>query len=905
MLRGIRLLLTNITFALMLAFAPAGSKGTWPIERYDTLNTGATSLPGKITKPEIWWEYYLGPPRVDRAEMGVAIEASLHDLDGDGRKECVEVGGRRIAVIDAAGRTLWSYAVPEASTNAPHCYKVARVLPGSKGLQILAATARMDTGEGYARCFSFEGGVEGGKLVWETANLTGMYGPEAIVADVDADGRMEFCLAPHYRVLILDAVTGKVEHEVKWEVGRNYGLFAAEDVDGDGCRELLVVCDFVLHVDLIDVSPGGVARHAWSKRFIPGAEFDGARQIYIHAGLNALADLDGDGTWEIWLNLFNYAKDGQWHLHILNARDGAVRCDLAGVYVCGGDDLDGDGRIEIVGMACNRQRPNRFAKMVVLRYAGGRVDRVTELDGVRPVLTERVPPDHVASNVQDGYRGLLLSGRRMFAVASTDGRNGDTLVALEFAGDRIVERGRFVAAGADLDVLSLRERGGQARLTVRDAIGAWRVELDGDLKPLGGRQGDSSPGFVGTPIVADLGGACNAVVVPNSAGQIVALRHRAKGGPVELWRAAGRGMTQSAGYSDANRGVVAGDVDGDGRDEIICSHRADSGDGTIRVLRRDGSLVWEHAFERLPIGGLEAGIDLWSVGRFGKRKGLDIWVTLHRSSKISSESVVLSGSDGREMWNVKTATAETGTGGKVSRCFGQAWPFIADVDGDGIDEIGMCPYEIYTVTRGSDGRHVVGPLWLLNKRYFGRWLAYFSPTLVDLDGDGRRDVFLNSASNTAGGVAAVGLDGTPKYVHWHTNPTGCGSFQAVADVDGDGKVEIGAGHVDGRFRCYRGADGSVRWEHALPPGSCSHVIAGDVDGDGRGEFVFVGPDNVLYALNGEADAGDRVAWRLPLGVTGTPVIGDVDGDGGGEVVLVGNDGRLRVIGQARNVGTKD
>ncbi len=888
-----------IALSLGCLVASTRADGTWPIERHDTRNTGATSLRGRITRPAVWWDYYLGPPRAERADNDAVDASAWHDLDGDGRPERVHVGGSTITVQDRTGRTLWSHTAPNNTQLAAFCCKVARVLPDARGLQILTASSRMDTGEGYAWCFSFERGAARGRIAWKTPNLTGMYSPEGIVADVDSDGRMEFCLAPHYRVLILDAVTGKTKHTVPWDVGRNYGLFAAEDVDGDGCRELLVICDFVLHVDLIDVSPGGKATHAWSKRFIPGTQFDGARQVYIHAGLNALADLDANGTWEVWINLFNHEGDGKWHLHVRDARTGEVRADEPGYYLCGGEDLDGDGAIEIVAMRCDRQRPTSFGRMVVLRYDRGEVRTVAGLDGVRPVLTQKLPPLHVASNVQDGARGLLLSGRRFFAVGSSDGDHGDRLLALELVSDKLIEQARYHAKDVDLDVLSLTGRGDASRLTIRDVLGAWRLELELDLVPAGERRPDASPGFVAVPIVADLGGRTNAIVVPNSAGQIVALEHRDSGKPHELWRAPGRAMTEWGGYSNANRGVLATDVDGDGRCEIICSHRTPGGDGTIRALRRDGSLLWEHAFDRMPVGGLEAGVDLWSPGRFSKRRGADLWVTVHRASKNSNESYALSGQDGTALWNIKTARADTGQGGTVARCFGQAWPFIADVDDDGIDEIGMCPYEIYSVTRGSDGRHVIGPLWLINKRYFGRWLAYFSPTLVDLDGDGRLDVFLNTASHTAGGVAAIGLDGTPKYVHWHSNPTGCGSFQAVADVDGDGRVEIGASHIDGRFRCYRGSDGTVRWEHKLPRGRCSHVVAADVDGDGGGEFVFVGPDNVMYALRGRTDApAGRIAWRLPLGTTGTPIVADVNGDASAEILLVGGDGRLRVIGQA-------
>jgi hypothetical protein len=584
----------------------------------------------------------------------------------------------------------------------------------------------------------------------------------------------------------------------------------------------------------------------------------------------------------------------------MDARSGKVRCDQAGWYLCGAEDLDGDGRLEIVAMRCNRQRPGAFGQLAVLKYAGGQVQQLAALNDVRPVLTNKMPPLNVASGADDGHRGLLVSDRRFFAISSSNAQDADTLLTLELVDGRLTERGRYTVKGAELDVLSLDEQAGKPTLTVRDVKGSWRASLDQDLNSIGQRQQDTSGGFAAVPIVADLGGRANAIVVPNSAGQIVALRQGAVGKPEEMWRSPGCGMTESAGYSDHNRGLVAADVDGDGKAEIICSHRTPAGDGTVRVLRRDGSVLWEHAFDRLPVGGLEAAVDLWSVGRFTRSKGYDIWVTVHRASKGSCESYALSGQEGRELWNIKTAEADNGQGGKVARPFGAAFPFIADVDGDGIDDIGMCPYEIYSVTRGGDGKHLIGPLWLLHPKCFGRWLAYFSPALVGLDNDGKLDVFLNTASHTAGGVAAMTLEGRPKYVHWHDNATGCGSFQAVADVDGDGRVEIGASHIDGRFRCYSGSDGRVLWEHKLPPGSCSHVVAADIDGNGGREFIFVAPDGTLCALRGKTGAtGGRVAWSLPLGVSGTPVVADIDGDGTAEILLVGSDGRLRIIGQAR------
>lgn len=871
------------------------------MERHDTRNTGATNLKGAITDPEVWWDLYLGPPRVSRAETAASRDAGLFDLDGDGTLERVRVGGSRIAVKNLSGQREWFFDAPNDTGIPGFSAKVARVIPGSKGMQILAASSRMDTGEGYAWCFSFEDGIEKGKIVWQTENLTGMHAPEAILADLDGDGHMEFCLAPHYRVLILDAETGKIKHTVKWDVGRNYGLFAAGDVDGDGRKELLVICDFVLHIDMIGLpADGGPAKLLWTHRFIEGTQFDGSRALYIHAGLNALADLDGDGKMEIWFNLFNPGGDGKWHLVVWDALTGEAKADEPGVYLIGGADLDGDGKLEIAGLRCNGQRPPERARFAIFNYKLGKLIARGEMDGIAPILTDNAPPDWIASNVDDGSRGLSLSGKRFFAKRSSGGQTMDTLIALELDSDRIVERGRYVAKGNELDLLSLLNDGGSERLSVRDVRTGRRRELDRDLKPISEPVEESPGGFSASPIVADLGGPRLAILAPTSSGEIGAWMQGADGKPKQLWKAPGWGMTSSPGYNRTDRGVLATDLDGDGKDEIVCAYKTASDAGTLRALQADGSLFWEHEFENLTTGGVEAGVDLWTPGRFADHAGSDLWVSLHRRSKGSSESYVLDGRDGKVIWNRATVEADNGDGSPVSRPCGAVLPFVADLDGDGADEIGMCPYDIFSILRGRDGKDFAPPVWTLKKACFGRWLAYVSPTLLDLDGDGKDEVYMNSPSNTCGGITSIKLDGTPRFANWTENPTGPASLQAVADVDGDGKPEIGAAHLDGLFRCYSGTTGKVLWTHQLRQGVGSGVIAADADGDGEAEFILCTGSGTIVALRGGAAAeGKRVLWEIPIGAVGQLAFADVDGDARGEIVVAGSDGKLRVIGQRR------
>jgi RHS repeat-associated protein len=120
----------------------------------------------------------------------------------------------------------------------------------------------------------------------------------------------------------------------------------------------------------------------------------------------------------------------------------------------------------------------------------------------------------------------------------------------------------------------------------------------------------------------------------------------------------------------------------------------------------------------------------------------------------------------------------------------------------------------------------------------------------------------------------------------------------IADVDGDGRPEIG---VAGGFSytVYNG-DGSVRWTrpiHDFSSGACGSS-AFDFDGDGKAEIVY-GDENLLYIFNG-SDGTELYSVTKPSG-TGNeyPVIADVNADGHADIVVAPADG-IFVISDANN-----
>jgi len=74
-----------------------------------------------------------------------------------------------------------------------------------------------------------------------------------------------------------------------------------------------------------------------------------------------------------------------------------------------------------------------------------------------------------------------------------------------------------------------------------------------------------------------------------------------------------------------------------------------------------------------------------------------------------------------------------------------------------------------------------------------------------------------------------------------------GRMASIADVDGDGVLEVGVGTASGTVICYDAATGRVKWTYDLEAVP-SHIVTADIDGCGKHEFIFGAKDGKLYAL---------------------------------------------------------
>lgn len=181
-----------------------------------------------------------------------------------------------------------------------------------------------------------------------------------------------------------------------------------------------------------------------------------------------------------------------------------------------------------------------------------------------------------------------------------------------------------------------------------------------------------------------------------------------------------------------------------------------------------------------------------------------------------------------------------------------------------------------------------------------------SPTLADIDNDGRLEIIIGSSDNMNTGTSVVTVlehDGTIKWTRPVANNVG--SAITVADITypPDGILEIivptGAdvyepyGVAAGKIIVFTNT-GNVLWEYATtglspypngqttPSGNFAAPVVGDVDGDGDMEIVVNSWDRNIYLLDHH---GNRL-WFYHVADTiwSTPVLYDLNGDGNLEII---------------------
>lgn len=214
-------------------------------------------------------------------------------------------------------------------------------------------------------------------------------------------------------------------------------------------------------------------------------------------------------------------------------------------------------------------------------------------------------------------------------------------------------------------------------------------------------------------------------------------------------------------------------------------------------------------------------------------------------------------------------------------------PALDDLDGDGDLEIVVPGYGYEVLAVHHDGTSLENfPLTIDG----GRMSAGVS--IADMDGDGSKDLVFGTWSDSifAYNLSGELLDGFP--VDLITNVA---APPVVADIDGNGSLEILAGQDAGYFYAVA-HDGSVLWTHRLSAASIRTAAAVcDFDGNGFMEIVYTTLDGNITVLDYQGNA--LAGWPQSLGGAcySSPVIADLDGDDIPEIIVGSNSSELYVF----------
>ncbi|MCZ7531674.1 MAG: VCBS repeat-containing protein [Acidimicrobiia bacterium] len=202
---------------------------------------------------------------------------------------------------------------------------------------------------------------------------------------------------------------------------------------------------------------------------------------------------------------------------------------------------------------------------------------------------------------------------------------------------------------------------------------------------------------------------------------------------------------------------------------------------------------------------------------------------------------------------------------------------------------------------GGGGDYLKGPVWARN---YADWNRTSSPTIADISGDGVPEILFGSQD---GWVQVLNADGNsiagwpqPVVVDPGTgrHATAIDSSPTVADLDRDGKPEVivGAGsnwpranNKPGGIVVFR-SDGSVKCRARMVPefgydSVYSTPAVGDVDGDGYSDFVFGSFNHRIHALDRNCNELPGFPYFQDDTIWASPVVYDVDRDGRAEVFI--------------------
>ncbi len=905
--------------SLLAAAQPPADRGAWPRYAHDGALTARSPLHGDIVTPQTQWSFSVA-----------GREVTLEILPAKG-KQNLRLGPAQLSSTQTEPR-LAPPSVERLDLDGSGVLRPARdtyherwgkILPKVPGLQRIAWTHTWtDQKVCHLQLFAYDAGFEKPRLVWQTEPPEDtIFQPLDIITDLDGDGVPEICVAAHYRLMIFEGTTGRKETELRYHHSRPYGWFGVVDVDGDGRKEFVTLGDFQSHLDVLNYDPKKPEAERLSVRWRRDIEQNiEERRKWPQIGPHPVLDLTGDTRPEIVLNLFNDSGDGQWHVVVLNAATGDQLFDLPKKFMQGAADLKNDGRIAVFVIATTGALVPAFGDIELIDLHGPKPVTQWSQANASWICADLPRMDATwSTSASQGMRHVLLSegakarGPAFLVAQRTAGTEAPfptTLSAMRMGPNSKLETIWQVSGlPGDPLVRALQDVNGvpaaSLQLNLAGDAELSLVAQDAGVNLIKSNRLGVNPS---TPVAARLRhNGPMSVIAEGAAEQIIALQpskrtagNRSKDAePQVLWRKPGRGM------GDGSRwvGPLAADLVGDGGAEVVAASQDHSGRALLVAYRHDGSALWRKHFDQTP-GALpvwNAGaLTFWWPGSFRSPNQTDLLVQTRRGLMHSDIGELVDGRTGATLWRHEKAVLRD----QFSWGYAGIPPAVADLDGDGLDEIISLYPVCFWIADGRTGDLLRG-INLADRKRLPAWAAYGEPMVHRFSGKGVPEILLDSPYI----LALLDTNGTPI---WHglgradypttANEGNSGETtstkHALVDFAGDGKFQlVSAGYGDG-VRVIDPKTGKILWSLPAPAPTCSRVVAVDIDGRKGDELLYaVGSD--LIAITGDLSGG-KILWKWKGPATlSMPAVADLEGDGKAAIIVCAADGTVCCLGQAR------
>ncbi|HKW14606.1 MAG TPA: C25 family cysteine peptidase [Candidatus Krumholzibacteria bacterium] len=412
-----------------------------------------------------------------------------------------------------------------------------------------------------------------------------------------------------------------------------------------------------------------------------------------------------------------------------------------------------------------------------------------------------------------------------------------------------------------------------------DKVYAWHangVELrdgDGDAQTwgvfsaLGSVAGSPSGGYVSHPALAQMDLVPGLEIIAASRDTKEVYIFKKDGSVLSGWPRALENTIRA--------GMVVGDMDGDGKNEVIAVDEH----GVIYVWHANGTEL------------IDGDSNPGTQGVFYRMTGCTLNYSTPCLADIDGDgkNELIVGSQGDQLF----AFNENGTSvpgfpyALTSDIAGS--PAIGDIDNDGQLEIAV--WEMngnFRILRNNGVQQTFQ--FFQNGNFFGA-----SPVLGNVTGDAKLEIFIAAKNGKLYGIDSVGnfLTGFP--VNYNTTGQWTESSPIIADFDGDGSSDILVGDETKYIRAFTATGGALAGFPLLTDDAMRGVPqATDVDGDGKLDLVAAGWDKNVYVwkfnatwnpakapwprFHANLHNNGRIGFVVPTPVAGTRFSFTVAGD---------------------------